>query len=95
MIESLQGEVISETLDQLSKELLRIKQEKKIASMVKVAENDRRLREVEEAGKRQAGEILREREDKLYNEMMRVHQGTVDTYLDWILNNTLEKASTR
>lgn len=63
--------------------------------MVKVAENDRRLREVEEAGKRQAGEILREREDKLYNEMMRVHQGTVDTYLDWILNNTLEKASTR
>lgn len=63
--------------------------------MVEVAENDRRTREIEEAGKRQAEELLRAKEDVLYNECMRVHQGTVDSYLDWIMNNTCELASTR
>lgn len=62
--------------------------------MVKIAENDRRIREIEEGGKRQAEEILRAREDVLYNELMRVRQGTVDTYLDWIINNTVEKGNT-
>jgi hypothetical protein len=41
--------------------------------MVDIAEKDRRKREIEEAGSRQAEEILREREDVLYNEIMRVH----------------------
>jgi hypothetical protein len=26
---------------------------------------------------------------------MRMNQGTVDTYLDWIINSTVDKASTR
>lgn len=73
MLESLQGEIIAETMDELSKELLRIKQEKKIQRMVEVAEKDRRLREIEEAGKRQAEEILRDREDVLHNQLIRVH----------------------
>lgn len=50
VLESIQGEVISETLDGLSKELLRIKQERKINAMVNIAEKDRRLREIWEAG---------------------------------------------
>ena len=58
--------------------------------MVRIAETDRRIRETEEAGTRQAEETLRKREDVLYNQIMRVHQGTVDTYLDWIIKNTLE-----
>ena len=68
-----------------------INQEKKINKMVSVSENDRKLREIEEAGKRQAEEKLREREDVMYNEILRVHQGTVDTYLDWIFENTIEQ----
>jgi len=35
--------------------------------MVEVAERDRRVRETEEAGTRQAEETLRKREDVLYN----------------------------
>jgi hypothetical protein len=27
--------------------------------------------------------------------MVRMNQGTVDTYLDWIINSTVDKASTR
>ena len=61
--------------------------------MVDVAEKDRRLREIEEAGKRQAEEKLIEREDVMYNEILRVHQGTVDTQLDWIFSDTLERGN--
>lgn len=80
-LEALQGGLISETLDGLSKELLRFKEEKKIAKFVKEAEKDRRIREAEETGRRQAEITLSDREDVLYREIMKVHQGTVDSYL--------------
>ncbi len=35
--------------------------------MVEIAENDRRTREIQEAGNRQAEELLRDKEDVLYN----------------------------
>lgn len=54
MYEGLQGEVISETLDNLSKKLLRITEEKKIKKKVDAAEDERRRREIEEAGRRNA-----------------------------------------
>jgi len=58
--------VISRTLDHLSKEIVRHKQERKIASMVRIAEDMRRQREAEESGRRQGEAILRQREDVLY-----------------------------
>jgi len=59
------------------------------------AEKDRRIREIHEAGRRQAEETLRKREDVLYHEIMQTHKGTVDTYLNWIMDNTVENASRR
>ena len=91
LLEGIQGEIIVETLDSLAKELLRFQQERKIQEMVEKAEDDRKLREIEESGRRQAEETLREREDVLYGEVIRLHQGTVDNYLGWIMNNTVEK----
>lgn len=44
MYEGLQGEIISETLDDLSKRLLRITEEKRIRKKVKEAEDERRKR---------------------------------------------------
>ncbi len=48
--------------------------------MVEKAENDRKIREIEESGKRQvhniywkAEETLRQREDVLYSQIMQVH----------------------
>ena len=73
LMEGIQGEVISETLDVLAKELLRFQQEKKILEMVEKAEEDRKLREIKESGRRQAEETLREREDVLYNETIKLH----------------------
>ena len=59
VVESLQSEVIARSLDNLSKELVRLKQERRIAAMVRIAEDVRRRREAEESGRRQAEAILR------------------------------------
>jgi len=79
--EAIQSKVISGTMDNLSKELVRLKQERKIANMVRIAEDIRRKREAEESGRRQAEQILRDREDVMYSELMSVYQGSVDSYL--------------
>lgn len=91
--EAVQAAVISKTMDNLSKELVRLKQERRIAGMVRLAEDVRRRREAEEAGRRQAEQILRDREDVLYQELMSVHQGSVDSYLQNIFGKTIDKTS--
>jgi len=93
VLESVQGSVVSQTLDQLSKELLRFQQERRIAVMVKLAERDRQLRQAQESGRRQAEERLRDREDEMFRQIMGVHQGTVDSYLEDVLTSTVEQAA--
>eukprot|EP00932_Pfiesteria_piscicida_P001830 SRR837773.11779.p1 GENE.SRR837773.11779~~SRR837773.11779.p1 ORF type:complete len:709 (-),score=332.11 SRR837773.11779:130-2256(-) len=93
VLESIQGSVISQTLDQLSKELLRFQQERHIAAMVKLAERDRQMRQAQESGRRQAEERLREREDEMFRQVMGVHQGTVDSYLEDVITRTVEQAA--
>lgn len=94
-VEALQGEAISETLEGLSKELLRFKEEKKISKFVKQAEDERRKREAEETGRRQAELTLRKRENVLYAEIMKVHQGTVDSYLRRIMGRAVDHLATK
>lgn len=91
--EGLQAEIIAATMDSLSKELVRFKQERKIAAMVHMAEQDRRRREVEESGRRQAEIILSKREDFLFKELMGVHQGKVDNYLQNIISSAVDDNS--
>jgi hypothetical protein len=80
-------------MDNLSKELVRLKQERRIAAMVRLAEDDRRRREAQESGRRQAEQKLRQREDELYKELLSVHQGSVDSYLQAIITKTVDNAS--
>ena len=49
---------------------MRLKQEGHIDAMVCLAENERRRREAEESGKRQAEQILRDIQDVLYGELI-------------------------
>lgn len=93
--EGLQAEMIAATMEGLSKELVRFKQERKIAAMVHMAEQDRRRREAEESGRRQAEQILGLREDHLFKELMSVHQGRVDNYLQNVIVNAVDDASTK
>lgn len=93
--EGLQAEMIASTMEGLSKELVRFKQERKIAAMVHMAEQDRRRREAEESGRRQAEQVLSTREDFLFKELMSVHQGRVDNYLQNIITSAVDDASTK
>lgn len=93
VLESVQGSIISQTLDQVSKELLRFQEERRIAAMVKLAERDRQDRQAMESGRRQAEERLRAREDEMFRQIMGVHQGTVDSYLEEVLTSTVEEAA--
>lgn len=63
--------------------------------MVRLAEDDRRKREAQESGRRQAEQILRQREDVLYKELMTVHQGSVDSYLQNIITKTIDDTSSQ
>merc|ERR1712000_384506 len=83
------GTVVSETLDQLSKELVRLKQERTISAKVLLAETNRRIREAEQAGMRQAEHVLRKREEVMFRELMSTQQGTVDSYLYDIIGETI------
>ena len=76
-----------------SKELVRIKEEQKINAIVMMAENERRKREAEEMGRRQAENILRDRQDIMAKELLEVNQATMDSYINSLFTNTVNKVS--
>ena len=91
--DTIQGEVLSATGDFLSKELVRRQQEANIAQMVAGGERTRRTREAEESGRRQAEEAVRNREDEVFTQMMKVHQGTVESFVDEVSSETIDQVS--
>ena len=93
VVDALQGQNISQTLDFLSKELIRKKEEMKINAIVNMAENERRKREAEEMGRRQAEELLRDRQEVMYKDLQNVNQATMDSYLNSIFAGTVNKVS--
>jgi len=93
VIDAIQGQTISQSLDFLSKQMIRIKEEQKINAIVMLAENERRKREAEEMGRRQAETILRNRQDMMYKELLEVNQATLDSYLNSLFANTVNNVS--
>ncbi|EQC40664.1 hypothetical protein SDRG_01742 [Saprolegnia diclina VS20] len=84
-----QGEVVSELLDFLSKELVRVKEQATLNEFVREAEEERRKREVIEGGKRHAEDHLRAREDAVYRAITRVHEETADNFILDILESVV------
>jgi len=89
-LSSAVGREIGQTLEYLNKELVRFKEERRIFAMVMLAERQRSMREAEEKGKRQEEESRRAKQDEMYRQVMSVHQGTVDSYLEGILSHTID-----
>ena len=85
VVDAIQGDNIAKTLDYLSKEMVRIKEEQKINAIVNMAENERR--------KRQAENILRDRQDIMFKEQQEVNQATMDSYINSLFTNTVNKVS--
>ncbi|XP_005502677.3 cilia- and flagella-associated protein 91 isoform X2 [Columba livia] len=88
-----EGRVLANMLDFLSKELLRLLEERKIHAFVMLAERQRRMREAEESGRRQVEERRRQEEDELFKQVVKVHQSTVDSYLEDIILSSMENTA--
>lgn len=93
VIDAIQGDNIAKTLDYLSKQLIRIKEEKKINAIVEMAENERRKRHAEEMGRRQAENILRKKKDNMNEQLTQINQGTMDSYINSLFTNTVNTVS--
>ena len=55
-----------------------------------LAERRRRLREAEESGRRQMEERRRREEDEIFKQLLKIHQTTVDTYLEDIIMTSVD-----
>ncbi|NXI31005.1 CFA91 protein, partial [Sterrhoptilus dennistouni] len=95
---TVEGRTLGNILDFLSKELVRLQEEQKIHALVMLAERQRRMREAEEAGRRQLEEDRREEEDELFKQ---AREGdcwdcsslTIDTYLEDIILSSMERTA--
>ncbi|KAI8894254.1 solute carrier, TRAMD3 or PAT1-domain-containing protein [Globomyces pollinis-pini] len=92
---AIQAEYVGKTLDFLTKELVRLREERRIAAMVKLAERTRRMREAEESGLRQVELLRREEEDEAFKHIMQVHQESVESYLENVLLDTIRDTSSQ
>jgi hypothetical protein len=92
-IEHIIDHKIGATLEFLSKELVRYKEERRIAAIVMLAERERRMREAVEAGTRDEEQTARNRQDETFRQVMNVHQGTVDSYLEDLVTDSVDKAA--
>merc|ERR1711871_1442574 len=92
-VNQVQGAVVSDSLDYLSKELVRKLEERRIQAMVLLADRERRAREAEEAGRRQQEAALQAREDEMFKQVMDVHADSVQTYLQQIVSGAVDKVT--
>lgn len=90
-LKKAEGEVVSEMLDFLYKELDRSKEVAKMREFVEKAADERRRREVEEGGRRQAEDLLREREDEVYRRIERVHQETAGDLIQDVIRDVIQE----
>ncbi|XP_016055388.1 PREDICTED: protein MAATS1 [Miniopterus natalensis] len=89
----LEGRVLADMLDFLSKELVRLQEERRVHAFAMLAERQRRTREAEESGRRQVEQRRLREEDEIFKEVVKVHQSTVTSYLEDIILNTEENTA--
>ncbi|CDJ54245.1 hypothetical protein, conserved [Eimeria brunetti] len=85
LMASAQGLAIAEMLDELAKEQRRMEEVQRISALAHLAVRERRLREAQESGTRQAEEMLRERENQVFQNAMGINNQTIDSYLQAII----------
>ncbi|XP_076974346.1 cilia- and flagella-associated protein 91 isoform X3 [Tamandua tetradactyla] len=89
----LEGRALADMFDFLSKELVRLQEERRVHAFAMLAERQRRMREAEESGRRQVEQRRLREEDQIFKEVIKVHQSTVTSYLEDIILNTEENTA--
>jgi hypothetical protein len=72
VLQSLEGESVSDMVDFLSKELIRLQEERRIHAFAMLAERQRRMREAEESGLRQVEERRRREDDEIFKQVKKI-----------------------
>lgn len=93
LIDSIQGSVISQSLDFLAKEKKRIQQEKLVNVIINKAEDERRKREADEMGRRQAEGLIRMRGEIMYKDLLETNQSSMDSYINSLFASNVNKVS--
>lgn len=65
----LEGRALADMFDFLSKELVRLQEERRIHAFAMLAERQRRMREAEESGRRQVEQRRLREEDQIFKEV--------------------------
>ncbi|CAG5120680.1 unnamed protein product [Candidula unifasciata] len=89
-LQELESKSVGECLDFLSKELLRLEEERRIHAFAIICERQRRERELAEGRIRQQEMRRRDEEDEIFKEILKTHQCSVDGYLDQVISATLD-----
>ncbi|XP_034442399.1 cilia- and flagella-associated protein 91 isoform X1 [Hippoglossus hippoglossus] len=87
------GAELEDMFDTLSKELIRLQEERRIHAFTLLAERERRTREAEESGRRQLEEHRRREEDEIFRQVVEIHQETVDFYLESVILGSVEQTA--
>ncbi|OHT01988.1 hypothetical protein TRFO_31003 [Tritrichomonas foetus] len=91
---TVEGRVAGEMLAFLNHQLQRRLEERRIDAMMKLAERERRRREAEESGRREE-ELKRQAiEDEAFRRVMGTNYETAESYLESIINSSIENAAT-
>ncbi|XP_010173412.2 cilia- and flagella-associated protein 91, partial [Antrostomus carolinensis] len=88
-----EGRVLANMFDFLSKELVRMQEERKNHAFIMLAEMQRRMREAEEHGRRQVEERRRQEEDEIFKQVVKVHQSTIESYLEDVILSSMENTA--
>lgn len=75
----LEGRVLADMFDFLSKELVRLQEERRIHAFAMLAERQRRMREAEESGRRQVEQRRLQQEDQIFKEASRSRWARVNS----------------
>ncbi|KAJ3360892.1 Cilia- and flagella-associated protein 91 [Allomyces javanicus] len=91
--DTVQAEFVGQQLDFIHKELKRLEEEKRLSAMAMLVERTRRMREAQEAGRRQVELARRQEQDEVFRQVMHVHQETVDSFLEEIIAQGIQETA--
>jgi hypothetical protein len=89
-VDTLQGEVIGQALDFISKEVVRVAEERRIAEMAEIAARTRRIREAEESGRRQAEELARSKWEDRFRGIMEEHSSSAGRVVENVVAGAIK-----
>lgn len=90
-LDTLQGDLVSSAFSFAAQEVVRSHQERLVSQLVKGAQLERRHREAEESGRRQAEEIMRAKRERQMREVMEEHARTAERYLAELIEGAVKR----